>query len=78
MISKAELEHAAYYEGKCRNATIARWDATQQRFVHWRTKFNITFLETICHPEDDQVYDVFVPAKLIMTPHKEIPLQECR
>jgi hypothetical protein len=59
-IPKKDLVHGAYYRGRCRNALIARWDANEQKFKHWRTKFGSTFIERICHPEDDQVYDVFV------------------
>ena len=65
MIPKNELEDLAYYYGTCRNAQIARWDAKNERFVHWRHKFGNVFLEAILHPDDDKVYDVFIPyAKL--------------
>lgn len=60
-IPKADLVHGAYYHGRCRNATVARWDHTLGKFRHWRTKFNNTYLEYIKHPEDDLVYDVFLP-----------------
>ena len=63
MIAKKDLKHGAYYEGHCRNATIARWDGQKQHFVHWRNKFGQWFTETICHPEDDMVWDVFEPYK---------------
>ena len=73
-IPKQDLEHGCYYSGRCRNASEARWNANQQKFVHWRTKFGMTFIETICHPEDDDVYDVFVVERKLETPTKEIPL----
>jgi hypothetical protein len=38
-LSKASLKHPAYYKGRCRNATIARWNKAEQRFYHWREKF---------------------------------------
>lgn len=76
MISKADLEHGAYYEGRCRHATVARWDANAERFRHWRTKFMDTYLEYIRHPEDDQVCDVFVPRLKIAPPERAIPLEE--
>lgn len=59
-IAKKDLVHGVYYKGRCRNATIARWDGEREVFVHWRKKFNNTFLETIKHPEDEQHFDVFV------------------
>ena len=59
-IPKAELKHGAYYTGQCRNAVIARWNADEQVFYHWRTKFGTKFLETIPAPEDETRYDVFV------------------
>jgi hypothetical protein len=57
-IKKEDLIKGAYYKGVCRNATVARWDG--EKFHHWRTKFNIKFLETINCPEDDDIFDVFV------------------
>lgn len=58
-IPKKDLIHGAYYKGTCRNATVARWNAEKEVFVHWRNKFG-WFLETICHPEDEDYFDVFV------------------
>ena len=59
-IAKRDLLHGQYYKGKCRNASIARWDASRERFVHWRTKWGSKFTEEICHPEDEKHFDVFV------------------
>lgn len=74
-IAKADLEHGAYYSGRCRNASEARWNANIQRFVHWRTKFNETFLEEICHPDDEKLFDVFVVEEKLEKPTKEIPIE---
>ena len=60
--------------GRCRNASVARWDSHKQRFIHWRTKFGHKFLEEICHPEDDTVFDVFVVESLMTDLVEEIPL----
>lgn len=76
MIKRADLVHGAYYRGQCRNATVARWDATRGRFRHWRTKFLNPFLEYIKHPEDEKDFDVFVPAELIEAPENAIPLED--
>lgn len=73
-IPKAKLVHGAYYKGRCRNATEARWNGEQQRFYHWRHKFGFKLVETIHAPEDDQVFDVFVAEELIERPTEEIPL----
>jgi hypothetical protein len=70
-IAKADLVHGAYYQGRCRNATIARWNADEGRFYHWRYKFG-WFVDTICHPEDEQDFDVFV-VEAPCEPEKEIP-----
>jgi hypothetical protein len=59
-IAKNDLKHGQYYKGRCRNATIARWNAEDERFYHWRQKFGCRFIETIKHPEDEKYYDVFV------------------
>lgn len=56
-IPKSELIPGEYYKGVCRNARIARWDGA--KFWHWRTKFGSTFLESIRHREDDEIWDVF-------------------
>lgn len=68
MITKAELEHGAYYDGHCRNAQVARWNAQMNCFVHWRYKFGQTFLEEIRHPEDEHHFDVFHPFRKIDKP----------
>ena len=75
-IAKAELEHGAYYVGRCRNATEARGDANKNRFVHWRTKFGHKYLEEICHPEDDKHFDVFVVEKKTEIIAEDIPLAD--
>lgn len=71
-IPKQDLVKGMYYKGRCRNATVARWDGT--RFRYWRTKFNMTFLEYIYCPEDDNVFDVFYASEATDT-DKEIPLE---
>lgn len=75
-IAKADLEHGAYYAGRCRNANEARWNANTQRFVHWRTKFGHKYLEEICHPEDEKHFDVFVVEKKIDIIAEEIPFKQ--
>jgi hypothetical protein len=74
-IAKAELEHGAYYTGRCRNASLARWNAETQCFVHWRSKFGSRFTEEIKHPEDEQHFDVFVVEAKTENPEHEIPLE---
>lgn len=59
-IAKKDLKHGVYYRGRCRNAQIARWNAEDETFYHWRTKFGSKYIEAIKHPEDEQHYDVFV------------------
>lgn len=74
MIEKKDLVHGAYYEGHCRNADVARWNADIQKFKYRRFKFGGWFIEEICHPDDDQHYDVFVPEKECFPPEQSIPL----
>jgi len=52
MVRKEDLKHGAYYDGRCRNASIARWDGNRNCFIHWRTKFCDKFLEEIPHYDD--------------------------
>ena len=50
-----------YYKGRCRNATIARWNADENCFYHWREKFGRIYIETIKYPTDvvEPWWDVF-------------------
>ena len=73
IIPKKDLRHGAYYLGKCRNATVARWHAEKERFYHWRTKFGQDFIEEIKHREDDDHFDVFDAFVEIRNPEREIP-----
>lgn len=75
-ILKRDLKHGAYYKGNCRNADLARWNDTKQKFVYWRHKYGLRFLEEICHPEDDHVYDVFWTECELDVPPFWIPLTE--
>lgn len=72
-IPKYKLQHGAYYRGRSRNATVARWNAHEEKFYYWREKFGKVFLETICHREDDSIFDVFDAIKEIPAPKKKIP-----
>lgn len=59
MIPKSELVLGCMYKGTCRNASMAVWDG--RKFIYERHKFGDTYNEYICHPDDDDIYDVFVP-----------------
>lgn len=79
IVPKAELKDGWWYMGRCRNANYAQWDATRKFpeakyephksqtgcFVHWREKFDRTFVETINHPEDDDEFDLFWPVERV-------------
>lgn len=67
IIPKAELKVGAYYEGICRNASVARWDG--ERFRYWREKFGMQLLSSLPHEEDQAGFDYFQPLK-----EWEIPL----
>jgi len=78
-VQKKDLVDGAYYRGQCRNATVARWFAAQNRFTYWRTKFGNVFLEDINHPADDIGYDMFYPFERIDEPtdvYNKIPRTE--
>ena len=74
IIPKDQLIKGTYYSGRCRNATVARWNG--EKFIHWRTKFGEKFLEEISCPEDDDQFDVFVANKVVDWGVEEIPLKE--
>ena len=62
-LPKSALIDGQYYYGRCRNANVAKWRAKENDFIHWRTKFGLTFTEEIRHPEDELRYDVFYPVR---------------
>jgi hypothetical protein len=77
-IAKKDLVDGAYYQGSCRNASVARWNGEREVFVYWRYSFGDFFLEEIKHPEDDKIYDVFIVERILSpeeTPAKEIPFR---
>src|SRR5580704_7515261 len=61
ILPKEALKHGVYYKGRCRNATIARWNAEEQCFYHWRQKFGDVYIRTIKYPTDEAEpwWDVF-------------------
>ena len=61
VLRKSQLKHGWFYIGQSRNATIARWNKTRNRFEHKRTKFTDVFTDYLDHPEDDQGFDCFLP-----------------
>jgi hypothetical protein len=73
ILPKSELKDGHYYVGRCRNASVARWNATENCFYHWRTKFDSVFTETISHPDDDDHYDVFRVLRELKDPPFDIP-----
>src|ERR1700732_3154860 len=50
VLAKEHLRDGAYYKGRCRNATVARWNAGEQCFYHWRERFEDVYIETIKYP----------------------------
>lgn len=72
-IPKQELIHGAYYAGRCRNASTARWNAETNLFYHWSYDLGGRFVDTISCPEDELEYDVFVTDELLEYPREEIP-----
>ena len=61
LIKKDELKDGVYYQGHCRNASIAVWNQGKQRFTYLRHKFGSSYKEDIVHPVDDEGFDIFTP-----------------
>jgi hypothetical protein len=78
MVPFEQLVHGAYYRGKCRNAHVARWNAEEQKFIHWREKFKFVFLEQLGYwieaKPGEHRFDEFRPYALLENPPFEIPL----
>lgn len=60
-IRKDSLRDGVWYRGKCRNATFAQWDATGNRFLYLRQKFDMLYVDALNGPEDDNNFDLFFP-----------------
>lgn len=72
LLMKVDLKDGHYYLGRSRNASVARWDAARERFTYMRVKFLSVYPEDICHPEDDDGYDLFFPLKEVTPTEKQI------
>jgi uncharacterized protein (DUF433 family) len=75
ILAKENLRDGAYYKGRCRNATVARWNAGEQCFFHWRKKFDRIYIQTIKYPTDetDWFLDVFDVVQELANPKFMIP-----
>ena len=75
ILSKEQLVNGRYYKGRCRNASVARWNAEENCFYHWREKFDKLFIETIMYPTDETEpwWDIFNPLEELPNPKFEIP-----
>ena len=75
MLPEQSLLDGHYYSGVCRQAFIARWNAADKQFYHWREKFGRVFVESIDYWQLDGIYDGFVPLFDLGTDlPREIPL----
>lgn len=59
MIRKEDLVVGKYYEGKCRNASVARWDGN--KFEYMRCKWGSYYKDEVSYPSDEAYFDVFIP-----------------
>ena len=75
ILPKDRLVHGHYYKGRCRNATVARWNAVEQCFYHWREKIDFIYIERICYPTDEGEpwWDVFDVVEELPQCRFEIP-----
>ena len=65
VIARRDLVVGCYYEGDCRNASLARWNGSC--FIYLRQKFGDSFWEAINHSESErQGHDTFRPTRLLL------------
>lgn len=78
ILPKEQLRHGAFYKGRCRNSTIARWNSEEQYFYHWREQFGRIFIETIKYPTDAEEpwWDVFDVVEELQQCKVEIPFDK--
>jgi hypothetical protein len=55
---------------------VARWNANQQCFYHWREKVGRVYIQKIKHPVDEAQFDVFRVLEELPNPKVEIPLRK--
>jgi hypothetical protein len=65
VIKKEDLVDGAYYQGICRNSSIAQWSAKDNCFWYMRSKFGYTYKEDINYIADDNGFDLFIPFVMI-------------
>ena len=58
MLRKEQLQDGVYYKGISRNTKIAKWSSKDNCFFYID---EIGCIENVCHPEDDNSYDLFIP-----------------
>lgn len=63
-IPKDQLIDGHVYIGNHRNCTVAKWNATDNQFDYWRTKFTSVFIDHCKHFQDDDGFALFVPIGL--------------
>lgn len=59
MIRKEDLVVGKYYEGKCRNASVARWNGSEFEYNRWKWKSR--YKDKVSYPSDEDYFDVFIP-----------------
>jgi uncharacterized protein (DUF433 family) len=75
LLPKDRLRHGAFYKGRCRHATICRWNAEEQCFYPWREKMGLNYIDTIKYPTDEAEpwWDVFDVVEELPDCRFEIP-----
>ena len=78
ILTKGHLVHGGFYRGRCRNATVARWNSDEECFYHWREKFGRIYIQTIRYPTDEEEpwFDVFDVVGELPNPKFEIPFDQ--
>jgi len=62
-------------KGAAEMRPVARWNAKQQLFYHWRKKLDRIYIETIKYPRDEMELfsDIFWVVEELSRPRFEIP-----
>lgn len=75
-LPKTALVDQEYYKGYCKNATVAVWDADNQRFWYVSHKWDTPFYEAVQHASDDNGFDLFYPEEPVKpAPDQEVDLE---
>ncbi len=76
VLREEQLVDGRYYFGHCRDACVARWEQSSKRFFFMRTKFGLSFCDSLGTHRDDRGFDLFWAVEEVTPEPDEIVSEE--